>query len=302
MPCFSPLKGYRSADPDDRRIKFSPRSGFNDLPIDVPCGQCRGCRIDRARSWMLRCVHEASLYDENCFVTLTYDDEHLPENRSLSPLVVTKFMKDLRRKYYPKRIRFFACGEYGDQKNRPHYHILLFNHDFKDKYKFGLSKNLLDNIYRSAELESIWTNGFSTIGSVNRFTAMYVSDYCLKKTVGKDVPDFYEIVDTDTGEIFEVRKEFQQMSRMPGIGKPWFDAYTQDCRKDFVTFDGTKVPLPKYYRDKLKQIDPSRSESNESERRKRARKSKDNTHSRLKARSKCLDAKLKNKKRRFENA
>lgn len=82
MPCFRPLKGYKSRvrnrDTGKRSIVFNPREGFHDLPVTLPCGQCIGCRLERSRQWAIRCAHEASLYEENCFITLTYRDEDLP--------------------------------------------------------------------------------------------------------------------------------------------------------------------------------------------------------------------------------
>ena len=87
MPCYSPLKGYRSrkTNPETgkRGIVFKQEQGFIDLPVELPCGQCIGCRLEKQRQWAIRIVHEALLWDENMFITLTYNDENLPENRSL---------------------------------------------------------------------------------------------------------------------------------------------------------------------------------------------------------------------------
>ena len=136
MPCYNPLKGYRSRTLNasgKRSIVFNLREGYVDQPIEVPCGQCIGCRLERSRQWAVRCVHEASLYKNNCFVTLTYSDDKLPSDGSLHFDHFQKFMKRLRRFYDDSRIRFFHCGEYGEQYSRPHYHCCLFNFDFVDK-------------------------------------------------------------------------------------------------------------------------------------------------------------------------
>src|SRR4051794_29862641 len=100
MPCFRPLKGYRArvTNPDTgkRSIVFNARKGFNDLPVDLPCGQCIGCRLERSRQWAIRCSHEAKLHEENCFITLTYAPEHLPPGGTLVVKDFQDFMKRLR--------------------------------------------------------------------------------------------------------------------------------------------------------------------------------------------------------------
>ena len=137
MPCYRPIKGYRSrrlnAETGKRPVVFNPRDGFYDQPVDLPCGQCIGCRLERSRQWAIRCVHEASLHERNCFITLTYRDECLPTNGSLDLDAFQKFMKRLRRRF-GEGVRFFHCGEYGENFGRPHYHAILFNLDFSDKY------------------------------------------------------------------------------------------------------------------------------------------------------------------------
>lgn len=101
MSCFHPLKAYQT---------LSGTIVFNDLqdarPINLPCGQCIGCRIDRSRAWAMRCVHQASMYPDNCFVTLTYAPEYLPYNGSLVHRDFQLFMKRLRKKYSKKKFSF----------------------------------------------------------------------------------------------------------------------------------------------------------------------------------------------------
>jgi hypothetical protein len=158
MPCFTPLKGYRSREvtkSGKRKIVFNDRAGYKDLPVTVPCGQCTGCRLERSRQWAIRCFHEASLYENNCFITLTYSEQFLPADRSVSVREFQLFMKRLRKKYGPG-IRFFACGEYGEKFSRPHYHACLFNHDFKDRELFKIQND--NRYYTSEELSSIWSD------------------------------------------------------------------------------------------------------------------------------------------------
>ena len=116
MPCYSPIKGYRSKvlSPNGKRtIVFKPNLGFVDLPVLVPCGQCCGCRLERSRQWAIRCTHEASLHENNCFITLTFNDDNLPSDKSLDVRHFQLFMKRLR-KQFGSNIRYYHCGEYGE--------------------------------------------------------------------------------------------------------------------------------------------------------------------------------------------
>mgnify|MGYP000359182587 CR=1 FL=1 len=250
MTCYSPLTGYRSrfVNPSGKRsIVFSPKDGFKDLKVQVPCGQCIGCRLDRSLAWATRCVHEASLYDDNCFLTLTYDDEHLPVDGSLVPSHFTDFMKRLRRRLEPRKVRYYMCGEYGDENGRPHYHALIFNYDFPDKVAWGKSRGG-DVISVSAGLSSVWTKGFSTIGDVTFSSAAYVARYIAKKVTGDKASEHYQSVNPVTGEIFEVEPEYSRMSLKPGIGTGWFEKFKSDAfPSDFVVLNGRKMRVPKYY-------------------------------------------------------
>ena len=88
------------------------------------CGQCMPCRHLRRKVWAHRIMLEAGQWNENCFMTLTYDDKHLPSDGSLDPKHLTDFIKRLRFHYRDRSIRYFACGEYGDDSWRPHYHLV----------------------------------------------------------------------------------------------------------------------------------------------------------------------------------
>lgn len=263
MPCFHPLQGFRSRkrNPSGKRsIVFNPIEGFIDLPVFVPCNQCIGCRFKYSRSWAVRCVHEASLYKNNCFLTLTYSDENLPEFGSLVRKHPQDFLKRLRRKY-GVGIRFFGCGEYGDQNERPHYHILLFNHDFPDKRKWKKSRNTkaVNFLYVSEELNKLWPFGHAYIGSVSFESAAYVARYVVKKlNVSKassegDRAAYYSKhfigFNPSTGEYLGERiPEFPMMSRNPGVAYAWFKQFYKDCYpSDFVTLKGKKFSLPRYY-------------------------------------------------------
>ena len=220
------------------------------IPTFRPCGNCIGCRLEYSRQWALRCYHEAFLNDDNSFLTLTYNNENLPDDKSLSKAELSGFIKRLRKKIEPIKIRYFGCGEYGSQSTkRPHYHLCLFGYDFPDKEiirhgSFTLSnsgktrRGKDNNLYTSKMLQKAWKKGFVTIGEVNFKTAAYVARYVTKKINGPKEQDHYQ------GKT----PEFALMSRMPGIGKPFFEKYMNDIYpKGFITVDGIKQKPPIYY-------------------------------------------------------
>lgn len=262
MPCYRPLKGYRSrvVNPSGKRgIVFNVNEGYSDLPVMVPCGQCIGCRLEKSRQWAIRCMHEASLYDDNCFLTLTYDQEHLPEDGSLHVEHFQKFMKRLRKKYSGRTIRFFHCGEYGEKNFRPHYHAIIFNFDFPDKRYFqkrGEFRLYTSEILHGQNGGGLWPYGHCLIGSVTFESAGYVARYVLKKLNG-DLADVesgpyglshYQTISVDSGEIFDLKPEYTTMSRRPGIGKGWYDQFKNDVYpSDHIIVRGKKCSVPKFY-------------------------------------------------------
>ena len=129
MSCYHPIKGFRTTT----GVSFSQlRRDDHVGDIEIPCGRCIGCRMRRASDWSLRVMHEAQLWKENCFVTLTYGHGKLPPNGSLDHGDFQLFMKRLRKRV-GKPVRFYMCGEYGDEGGRAHYHACLFNVDFQDR-------------------------------------------------------------------------------------------------------------------------------------------------------------------------
>ena len=158
MPCYKPLTGYYSKvvnKSGKRSLVFNPDLAIYPVKQQVSCGRCIGCRLDRSLQWAVRCVHEASLYEDNCFITLTFDDKHLVDNRSLKVSDFQNFMKRLRQYIKPNRVRFFHCGEYGAKFARPHHHACLFGYDFPDKAAFN------SNVSTSGILQKLWPYGFS---------------------------------------------------------------------------------------------------------------------------------------------
>lgn len=244
MACLRPLSAWRVPKGDGYEISFT--TGPAGSAITLPCGQCIGCLLNRARQWSVRCVHEASMHRYNCFLTLTYDDYHLPPGGSLDKLNFTNFMKRLRKRY-GKGIRFFQCGEYGDRLQRPHHHVCLFGFDFPDKYAFQKSKSG-HILYRSASLEELWPYGFCTIGDLTAETAGYTARYCLKKL--QHYPEDYD----------GIIPEYITMSRRPGIGRKFYEKYKADLYNyDRCVVDSSHIyAIPKRYDEWLKVDDPAK--------------------------------------------
>ena len=285
MTCYHPIKAWEvfgeKTSKGKKLIVFTYNPKKDCHQITLPCAQCDGCRLERSRQWAVRCMHEASLYENNCFITLTFNDENLPANRSLDVKTYQDFMKRLRERFVPKcpydkcdplddpdqywlrkkwlekhRIRLFYCGEYGEKYGRPHYHALLFNFDFPDKYYWRRTKEG-HHVWRSPELERLWGMGNCEIGSVTFESAAYCARYIMDKlTVSKASPpdavkrflDKYEYYDTQTGEVFLRPQEFCHMSRDGGIGKNWIKKYMSDVYPgDFVVINNKKIRPPKFY-------------------------------------------------------
>jgi len=245
MPCYHPLKANRHAN------------GVQILPGDavvynfrLPCGQCSGCRLERSRQWALRCIHEASLYEFNSYITLTYDDASVPEDNGLNHRHFQLFLKRLRKHFSPALIRYYMCGEYGGQFGRPHFHAILFNVGFHDRTPWKKSPSGF-MLYRSSTLESLWPKGFSSVGDVTFESAAYIARYIMTKVTGDAAEEAYRVVSVDTGEVFSRRPEYNRMSLKPGIGAGWYDKYHTDVfPHDRVVHDGSESRPPRYY-DKL---------------------------------------------------
>lgn len=248
MPCYHPLRAWQRGK-EKPRFKMPTQVGFSFLQL--PCGQCIGCRLEKSRQWAIRCLHESSLKERNSFVTLTYDDEHL-SSMSLVYRDFQLFMKRLRKAV--GEVRFYMCGEYGEKHSRPHFHALLFGIDFADKVYF----KKLDSgstIYTSKQLSSLWPHGYASVGRVNFESAAYVARYVMKKV--SDGNDLHEILDPDTGEIFKRVKEMGHMSLKPGIGKEWIKKYQTDVYPHGqVVSRGVESMSPRYY-DKLFELQDS---------------------------------------------
>lgn len=224
----------------------------------------------------------------------------MPEDQGLCKKDFQDFMKRLRKHIAPKKIRYFHCGEYGERLQRPHYHALIFGHEFADKTIWKESAN--SKIYISQELATLWPFGFSTIANVTFETAAYVSRYVLKKMNGEKAETHYRTTDSETGEQFDVQSEYITMSRRPGIAHKWFEKYKTDVfPSDEVVIKGKQMKPPKYYSGLFQHEDPETMEKIKKARRQKALKYKsDMTHDRLEVRHEVAQARLKQKTRSYE--
>lgn len=323
MPCYHPLQGYKSTSVNPstgkRSITFRASEGFTDLPVTVACGRCIGCRLERSRQWALRCVHEAQLHQDNCFVTLTYNDENLPVGGTLIKKHFQDFMKRLRRKHLGK-IQYFHCGEYGDlcrscrkvskrcdcaryepSPGRPHYHALLFGVRFPDILPFKKSADG-SALFTSAALSSLWPLGFSTVGEVTFESAAYCARYIVKKISGEPAVAHYRSVVGETGEVIDRLPEYITMSLKPAIGKNWYGEFSSDVYPDdFVVIRGKRMKPPKYY-DQLHDgnAPAAHAEIKQERRRFAATQSHNATPERLAVRKKVKEAQISNLKREIE--
>lgn len=239
------------------------------------------------------------MHDDNSFITLTYDDDNAPWDGSLNKKHFQDFMKRLRFKYRPKTIRYFHCGEYGNKLGRPHYHALLFGHDFQDKTLWSERDGI--QTWISDDLTKLWPFGFSTVGRVTWETAAYCARYTTKKQTGKNAEQHYwRILSTDLA--IELEPEYATMSLKPAIGRTWYEAYKTDCYpSDFISNKGKKFRVPRYYDELLNQEDPEQLQKLKRQRVIQARKRHaDNTPKRLRARETCAEAMLKNLTRPIE--
>lgn len=216
-------------------------------PDYVPCGSCKGCRRERARQWTIRLVHESTLHERLSEVTLTYDDESIPPGRSLRHRDVQLFFKRLRKAGYS--FRYYMCGEYGDEKQRPHYHVLLYGVDWPDReYWMRTPSGTIQ--YRSDTLSSFWPHGWALTGDVTAGAARYVSGYVVKKLKDDDLP-----VSTETGQLLE---PYQRMSRRPAIAKRWIEKHWRETyATDTVLVEGREMRPPAFYDRWLKDNEPS---------------------------------------------
>lgn len=254
MACFFPSKRFVI---ESGQYVWAVKSGMNVIgEVMGSCGQCEGCRKQRAAQWALRCRHELQLHDKSAFLTLTYDDAHLPAGNSLRYSDLQRFFKRVRAAGFP--FRFLACGEYGEEFGRAHFHAIIFGQDFAEGRRL-ISKKEGHELYESEFLTEKWGAGHVGVGSVTPQSIGYVTAYCMEKVLGKAAQQHYAVppfVDADTGEIRTSRTpEMLRMSLKPGIGAGFVERFAHDFQHGYAVADGRKVPIPKFYRKRFMEGD-----------------------------------------------
>lgn len=296
MACYNPITAYKTISGE---IVFAQLQQHGEITAHLllPCGQCTQCRMQRVADWAARITHEAQMHKENCFVTLTYGNGNLPTNASLEHRDVQLFFKRLRKKTGLK-IRYYACGEYGDETGRPHYHATLHGIDFTDREPVGKSESG-EQMYNSALLTETWGMGNCTVQDLTPRTAAYCAGYIMKKTLGEDAETAYNIK-LENGIELQRKPPYSAMSK--GIGEEWLKKHgqTDAFAHDYIVIDGTKRTMPKYYTKKLKEWNggdlPERIDIIRQERAMALNRA-DSTPERLKVREEVHKAKIRNLKR-----
>lgn len=242
MVCISPLTGFRNPQ---GKVTFKRQEGYVDRSITVSCGRCIGCRIARATEWAERIMHESESHEENSFITLTYDNDHLPKDGSLDISHWQKFAKRLRKNM--GQFRFYHCGEYGDKLGRAHLHACIFGHNFhKDSLETRRSQKGHKQ-WVNPQLTEIWGKGLVTVSTLCPATALYTASYVIKKKTGPQGAQEY------AGR----KPPYTTMSRRPGIGKAWYDKFKDDLYPDdFCVRNGQKIRVPTYYDRLLEKENP----------------------------------------------
>lgn len=289
MPCTKPITAVQHQN--GGQLQFPKPEHlylFNDYrSLQIACGRCADCLLKHARHWAIRCMHEKQMHRYNSFVTLTYNDKHLPPSGSLHHYDFQCFMKRLRAQIHscsevtryetgnsqiarqeggiptpgllytlvgqthsilPKPdLKYFMAGEYGEKNLRPHYHALLFGVDFGDRIYQETTKSG-HKIYRSPTLEKLWPLGYSSCADVTLESAGYVARYTLKKLPSNKPNNEKQKLNLETGEITTLLPEYATMSRRPGIGSSWFEKYHADIYNTGKLYVGTtRVGPPRYY-------------------------------------------------------
>lgn len=271
MSCNFPLAYFELA-PDrlgNKRYKICPTgtteyfdkvSGlvYRD-PITVPCGKCIGCRLDYARQWAIRIQMELLYHDDNAFITLTYDNDHLPlsdshpEHASLKKRDVQLFMKRLRKKYPDRDIRYYFAGEYGPQTMRPHYHAIIFGWFPDDAFFWKLDKQG-HQLFTSDELSDLWQHkGFVSLSKASMQTGGYCARYVTSKLSGSMAKVTYDA--------FGIEPPFALTSRRPAIAYRWFldniDKISTFSKLSLPTDSGTVLfSIPRYFLYRLELTNP----------------------------------------------
>ncbi len=250
--------GYTPKD-TDAFILYGGRFYDRSKLLQIPCGQCIGCRLEYSRQWANRCMLELQYHDSAYFATFTYDDDHVPRTsygdpetgEAIPALTLDKrdfqlLMKRIRKRFPNDKIRFFMSGEYGSKTYRPHYHAILFGLHLSDLtvYKTVKEGGMYYTYYNSPSLQACWPKGYVVVGEVTWESCAYTARYVMKKLKGAEAK-FYEV--------HNIVPEFTLMSRRPGIARQYFDdhpeLYNQPNPEIIISTEkgGKKFRPPKYF-------------------------------------------------------
>lgn len=217
MQCTKPIKVYVNAEHGE---------------LVLGCGKCLHCRVQKRKEWSMRLWHELNYHDKSVFLTLTYSDIHMPDNESLRLRDLQLFFKRLRKVLGERRIKYFACGEYGGRTHRPHYHAII--------YGVGLDRNDKRIMcecwpYCDWSVDSIRRKSF---GIVEAKSINYVAGYIHSKLSGREAREVYD--DTGREPVFRILSQ--------GLGKQYaIDNAQQLQEQGCVTMNGIKHAIPRYY-------------------------------------------------------
>lgn len=231
--CLNPIRAtFEYHQEGHRVIREAGRPVFHpEGELKLPCGKCHECISKRALEWATRAKHEISLHKENCFITLTYDDNHRPDDIIKSDF--QKFIKRLRKKHKKTGLRYMVSYEYGTETSLPHMHAILFGYNFKDQKLLKYNKG--NPLFTSKHLTALWDKGFHSIAEANEKTAYYIASYALK---GNEK----EVINEESGEVLE-RRDCMDVSKRPAIGLKYFLKNAPQICENGI--------LPRYYEKKL---------------------------------------------------
>lgn len=254
MRCTDPRTvGFQ---PDGKTISWSQKTSSPEYAtFQLPCGQCIACRLEYARQWAIRCIHEAEMHEKNSFITLTYNDEHLQSPR-LQYEHFQDFMKRLRKHINDNergnktleetQIGYFVTGEYGDKQKRPHWHAIIFNWSPQDPvHKYTNERG--DHVHSSVTLTDLWGKGIAEFGTVTFESAGYCARYAAKKLIhGGDKEHDYTPI--------------SKKSSHRAIGKKYIEKYYRSIfNLGFINLpdDRGQCGIPRYYEKWLKKNEPA---------------------------------------------
>lgn len=243
MSCYHPVYVYWNMKETEKVLFNQPKMDNWDLiykRITIPCGKCVGCKLDHSREWLTRLLMEFNTNKQGIFLTLTYNDENIPKNNSLSKKDFQNFIKRLRSEYPDIKFKYFGCGEYGSNTFRPHYHLILFGYDFNDEYK----KNYDGHLFIHKKLEKIWNRGHVLFNFIDVANLGYTTRYTLKKAFSYKENNY-------NPEKFGLQKEFQLCSQKLGMDYFLLNKEKILANNGVMYFNGQKYNLPRYFLRKL---------------------------------------------------